>query len=168
MGIPRNFVTSPMCLRRQLKIVLYLTRTVNYLRSRSRWETCLPFERTIVRVDSYWWRTLWRTCVATLKQIHGMGTRRYVLSVDNDNEFRSRCEWIWVRLFRSTTCVCFTTTTVEKLIKNREKSWFLQKKKILVWCDDPRRIRWFLSLQDVWITTTTHIAFRLFPISRWY
>ncbi len=29
---------------------------------------------------------------ATLKQIHGMGTRRYVLSVDNDNEFRSRCE----------------------------------------------------------------------------
>jgi hypothetical protein len=28
----------------------------------------------------------------TLKQIHGMGTRRYVLSVDNDNEFRSRCE----------------------------------------------------------------------------
>jgi hypothetical protein len=29
---------------------------------------------------------------AALKQIHGMGTRRYVLSVDNDNEFRSRCE----------------------------------------------------------------------------
>ncbi len=29
---------------------------------------------------------------ATLKQIHGMGTRRYVLCVDNDNEFRSRCE----------------------------------------------------------------------------
>ncbi len=28
----------------------------------------------------------------TLKQIHGMGTTRYVLSVDNDNEFRSRCE----------------------------------------------------------------------------
>ncbi len=29
---------------------------------------------------------------ATLKQIHGMGTKRYVLSVDNDNEFRSRCD----------------------------------------------------------------------------
>ena len=29
---------------------------------------------------------------AALKQIHGLGTRRYVLSVDNDNEFRSRCE----------------------------------------------------------------------------
>ncbi len=29
---------------------------------------------------------------AVLKQIHGMGTRRYVLSVDNDNDFRSRCE----------------------------------------------------------------------------
>ncbi len=29
---------------------------------------------------------------ADLKQIHGMGTRRYVLFVDNDNEFRSRCE----------------------------------------------------------------------------
>ena len=28
---------------------------------------------------------------SVLKQIHGMGTRRYVLSVDNDNEFRSRC-----------------------------------------------------------------------------
>ena len=26
---------------------------------------------------------------ATLKQIQGMGTRRYVLSVDNDDEFRS-------------------------------------------------------------------------------
>ena len=33
-----------------------------------------------------------RTHVAALKQIHVMGTRRYVLSVDNDNEFRSRCE----------------------------------------------------------------------------
>jgi hypothetical protein len=37
-----------------------------------------------------------------LKQIHRMGSRRYVLSVDNDNEFRSRCEWIWVRRFGST------------------------------------------------------------------
>ncbi len=35
-----------------------------------------------------------RTRGTALKQIHGMGTRRYVLSVDtdNDNEFRSRCE----------------------------------------------------------------------------
>jgi hypothetical protein len=33
-----------------------------------------------------------RTRDVALKQIHGMGTRRYVLSVDNDNEFRSRCE----------------------------------------------------------------------------
>jgi hypothetical protein len=33
-----------------------------------------------------------RTRGAALKQIHGMGTRRYVLHVDNDNEFRSRCE----------------------------------------------------------------------------
>ncbi len=33
-----------------------------------------------------------RTRGAALKQIHGMGTRRYVLSVDDDNEFRSRCE----------------------------------------------------------------------------
>jgi hypothetical protein len=32
------------------------------------------------------------TLGATLKKIHDMGTRRYVLSVDNDNEFRSRCE----------------------------------------------------------------------------
>jgi hypothetical protein len=32
------------------------------------------------------------TRVTTLKDIHDMGTRRYVLSVDNDNEFRSRCE----------------------------------------------------------------------------
>ncbi len=30
-----------------------------------------------------------RTRGAALKKIHGMGTRRYVLSVDNDNEFRS-------------------------------------------------------------------------------
>jgi hypothetical protein len=27
----------------------------------------------------------------TLKQIHGMGTRRYLLSVDSDNEVRSHC-----------------------------------------------------------------------------
>ena len=33
-----------------------------------------------------------RTRGTDLKQIHGMGTKRYVLSVDNDNEFRSRCE----------------------------------------------------------------------------
>jgi hypothetical protein len=33
-----------------------------------------------------------RTRGAALKQIRDMGTRRYVLSVDNDNEFRSRCE----------------------------------------------------------------------------
>ncbi len=33
-----------------------------------------------------------RTRGAALKQIHGIGTRRYVLSVDNDSEFRSRCE----------------------------------------------------------------------------
>ena len=33
-----------------------------------------------------------RTCGTVLKQIHVMGTRRYVLSVDNDNTFRSRCE----------------------------------------------------------------------------
>jgi hypothetical protein len=33
-----------------------------------------------------------RTRGAALKQIHNMGTRRYVLSVDNDNEFRSLCE----------------------------------------------------------------------------
>ncbi len=35
---------------------------------------------------------LQRTRDVALKQIHGMGTRRYVLSVDNDNDFRSRCE----------------------------------------------------------------------------
>ena len=29
---------------------------------------------------------------ATLKEIHGVGPRRYILFVDNDNEFRSRCE----------------------------------------------------------------------------
>ncbi len=33
-----------------------------------------------------------RTLGTVLKQIHGMGTRRYLLSVDNDNEIRSRCE----------------------------------------------------------------------------
>jgi hypothetical protein len=33
-----------------------------------------------------------RTRGAAHEQIHGMGTRRYVLSMDNDNEFRSRCE----------------------------------------------------------------------------
>jgi hypothetical protein len=33
-----------------------------------------------------------RTRDVALKQIHGMGTRRYILSVDNDNEFRSRYE----------------------------------------------------------------------------
>ncbi len=49
-----------------------------------------------------------RTRGTTLKQIHGMGTRsarRYVLSVDNDNEFRSRCERIRVGRFGSSTCM---------------------------------------------------------------
>ena len=32
------------------------------------------------------------TLGSVLKKIHDMGTRRYVLSVDKDNEFRSRCE----------------------------------------------------------------------------
>jgi hypothetical protein len=30
---------------------------------------------------------------AVLKQIHGMGTRSYVLSVDNDNEFHDASEY---------------------------------------------------------------------------
>jgi hypothetical protein len=33
-----------------------------------------------------------RTRGTDLKKIHGMGTKRSVLSVDNDNEFESRCE----------------------------------------------------------------------------
>jgi hypothetical protein len=33
-----------------------------------------------------------RMCGTVLNQIHGMGTRRYVLSVNNDNEFWSRCQ----------------------------------------------------------------------------
>jgi hypothetical protein len=32
------------------------------------------------------------TCDAVLKQIHVMGTRRYVLSMDNENEFKLRCD----------------------------------------------------------------------------
>ena len=35
---------------------------------------------------------------------------------------------------------------------------FATIKKNMVWCDDPRRIGWFLSLQDVLLTTTAHIA----------
>ncbi len=49
-------------------------------------EAVLPLQLEVVT------RGARRTCGAALKQIHGMGTRRYVLSVDNDNEFRSRCE----------------------------------------------------------------------------
>jgi hypothetical protein len=33
--------------------------------------------------------------------------------------------------------VCFTTTTVEKLIKIEKNHDFFKKKKLLVWCDDP-------------------------------
>ena len=33
-----------------------------------------------------------RTRRDVLKEIHRVGPRRYVLSVDNDKEFRSRCE----------------------------------------------------------------------------
>ncbi len=46
-----------------------------------------------------------RTRGTDLKKIHGMGTKRSVLSVDNDNEFESRCEWMCVRRFGSTTYV---------------------------------------------------------------
>jgi hypothetical protein len=97
----------------------------------------------IPRLRWQWSSTLqsWgrRTRGAALKQIHDMGTRRYVLSVtvDNDNEFRSRCDWISVRHFGSTTyvlymfvmenpsvtitidsCYRFATKPVEKSIKN--------------------------------------------------
>ncbi len=34
---------------------------------------------------------LW-TRVEGLRSLEGMGTKRFVLSVDNDTEFRSRCE----------------------------------------------------------------------------
>jgi hypothetical protein len=40
-------------------------------------------------------------------RLHGMGARRYVLSVDNDNEFRSRCECLSIRHFGSTTYVLY-------------------------------------------------------------
>ncbi len=31
---------------------------------------------------------------AGLRSLEGMGPKRFVLSVDDDTEFRSRCEWI--------------------------------------------------------------------------
>jgi hypothetical protein len=56
-------------------------------------------------------------------------------------KFRSRCEWIWVRSFGSTTYV----------------SWFFVKTKTLgVVCWLRRRIGWFPCLQDYLLTTTTH------------
>ncbi len=39
--------------------------------------------------DSYSWRTR-----GVLRSLEGMGPKRFVLSVDDDTEFRSRCEWI--------------------------------------------------------------------------
>jgi hypothetical protein len=35
-----------------------------------------------------------RTRGAGLRSLEGMGPKRFVLSVDDDTEFRSRCEWI--------------------------------------------------------------------------
>jgi hypothetical protein len=64
-----------------------------------------------------------------------MGTRRYttVLSVDNDNEFRSRCEWIWVRLFGSTTYVSPQQPWKNHDWKSRKIMIFEVKKKSF-WC----------------------------------
>ena len=71
---------------------------------------------------------------AALKQIHDMGTRRYVLSVDNDNEFRSRCEWIICQALRVYN-LCFDTKTVEKSIQNRESIYnhnFFFKNRLVI------------------------------------
>jgi hypothetical protein len=76
-----------------------------------------------------------RTRGATLKQIHGMGNGRYVLSVDKvittmtSGHDVSEYELGASGLPRA--YVSPQATTVEKLIKNREKSLFLQKKKNL-------------------------------------
>ena len=88
------------------------------------------------------------TCGATMKHIHGMGTRRYVLCVDNDNEFRSRCE-----------CLGFATKTVKNRVKIA-KSFFL-KKNVHVGASpppSPNRVRLFVCLQDCLIITTVDIA----------
>jgi hypothetical protein len=62
----------------------------------------------------------WRTRDTVLNQIHDMGTRRYVLSVDNDNEFRSRCEWIWVSRFGSRLFLFLWKNKSFSLIPQRE------------------------------------------------
>ena len=36
---------------------------------------------------------------ARLRSLEGMGPKRFVLSVDDDTEFRSRCEWVNSRFF---------------------------------------------------------------------
>ncbi len=41
-----------------------------------------------------------RTRGATVKKLQGVCNSTFVLSVENDNDFRSRCEWI-IRLFGS-------------------------------------------------------------------
>ena len=47
------------------------------------------------------------TCDTDLKQIHDMGTRRYVLSVDNDNEFRSTTYVLYVFVMQNPYQHCY-------------------------------------------------------------
>jgi hypothetical protein len=59
--------------------------------------------------------------LGTRTLIQVLGTRLYIHSLsDNDNEVRSRCEWISVRYFRSTTYVLYMF-----VMKKMAKSWFL-------------------------------------------
>jgi hypothetical protein len=66
-------------------------RTVDILVARVRPERSDTTSRPVVYRVRTGGGGAWRSTYP-LKPIHGMVTRRYVLSVDNDNEFRPRCE----------------------------------------------------------------------------
>jgi hypothetical protein len=66
---------------------------------------------------SHGWR---RTRGAVVIKFHGVGNSTFILSVENDNDFRSRCECLF-RHFRSSEIIFFQVFWEKKIEKNRGK-----------------------------------------------
>ena len=83
-----------------------------------------------------------RTRATGLRSLEGMGPKKVCLSVDDDTEFRSRCEWI----------IPFLTPKYSIFPINL-------KRKIEGWCRHPRMMSWKLCLDHCWMPLTVGLAF---------
>jgi len=63
------------------------------------------------------------TCGAGIRQLEGTGPKRFIMSVDDDTEFRSRCEWIYICVLGeiSLKTMCKNVIKSPEIIKSPEK-----------------------------------------------